>query len=42
MNLSDKQEKLAIEALKDRGIIHREGSDRKGSWIINGVSFDEP
>ncbi len=35
MNLSDKQIRTAITSLKERGIIHREGSDRSGMWIID-------
>ena len=35
LNISDKQAKLAIEVLKKRAIIHREGSDRKGIWVID-------
>lgn len=36
LQLSDKQAKLAIEILKERGRIHREGSARKEKWIITG------
>ena len=35
INISDNQAKLALEILKDQGIIHREGSDRKGIWVID-------
>ncbi len=35
LDISDKQAKLAIETLKENAIIHREGSDRKGMWIID-------
>ena len=35
LGISDKQAKLAIEMLKENAIIHREGSDRKGMWIID-------
>jgi len=35
LGISDKQSKTAIEILKNRGIIHREGSARSGSWIVD-------
>lgn len=45
INISDNQARLALEVLKDQGIIHREGSDRKGIWVIDkeysdGTPFD--
>ncbi len=34
LNISLKQTRIAVDALKERGIIHREGSARKGLWVI--------
>lgn len=35
MGITDKQSRLAIEILKERGFIHREGSARKGNWVVD-------
>ena len=35
LNISLKQTRIAVDALKERGIIHREGSARKGLWVID-------
>lgn len=35
LHISEKQAKLAIEALKKQGTIHREGSARNGLWKID-------
>ena len=35
LNITDKQVRTAIETMKEQGIIHREGSDRNGVWIID-------
>ena len=35
MEITDSQIKTAINKLKERGVIHREGSDTSGQWIIN-------
>ena len=35
LEISDKQVKLAVENLKEKKKIHREGSARSGKWIID-------
>ena len=35
LSISDNQVRTAIESMKEQGIIHREGSDRSGVWIID-------
>ena len=35
MQISDSQARTAIEKLKERGIIRREGSDTNGKWVIS-------
>ena len=35
LGISDSQTKTAIEKMKQRGIIHREGSDTNGKWIVD-------
>ena len=35
LGISDNQVRTAIESMKEQGIIHREGSDRSGVWIID-------
>ncbi len=35
MRITDEQSRLAIEILKERGGIHREGSARKGNWVVD-------
>ena len=34
MKISDSQARTAIEKLKERGIIRREGSDTNGKWVV--------
>ncbi len=35
LELSDKKVRVAIDRLRDSGVLHREGNDRGGKWIIN-------
>lgn len=35
LEISDSQAKTAIEKMKERRVIHREGSDTNGKWIMD-------
>ena len=41
LHITDKQVRTALKALNTKGLIHREGPDKGGIWVIDGSYFNE-
>ena len=41
LHITDKQVRTALKVLNTKGLIHREGPDKGGIWVIDGSYFNE-